>query len=114
MKDLSLQELDAMLCSTGYLPPRTEDELMFFTEMYEGYSSRLGDKHVDVDAIINGTCLVVSSHIYEYENEDSICTMVADDADNTYSMAARNYDKLPKDILDKMRKQHRPKKDYED
>lgn len=114
MKDLSLQELDIMLCSTGCLPPRTEDELLFFTQMYEDYSSRLANKHVDIDAIINGTCRVMSSHTYELEPEDNIYSMVADDADITYSMAARNYDKLPKEILDKMRKQHRTKNDDKD
>lgn len=41
---------------------------------------------------------------------DEMSTMVAED-DSHYSMAARNYSKLPKDILDKMKKQHKPKDD---
>lgn len=32
--------------------------------------------------------------------------MVAEDITNVYTMAARNYENLPKDILDKMRNQH--------
>lgn len=27
MKDLTIEEWDVLLCSTGYLPPRNEEEL---------------------------------------------------------------------------------------
>lgn len=37
--------------------------------------------------------------------------MVAEDENHEYSMAARNYGRLPKDILAKMRNQHKPKDD---
>jgi hypothetical protein len=114
MKDLTIQELDTMLCSTGYLPPRTEDELMFFTQMYGERISRIENRHVDIESIINGTCRIVSSGIHEYEVEYNTSLKVAENLDNTYSMAARNFDKLPKDILDKMKKQHNPKDDNED
>ena len=37
MKDLTIEEFETMLCSTGYLPPRTENELIFFyCETYAG------------------------------------------------------------------------------
>jgi len=106
MKELSLQELETMLCSTGYLPPRCEEELLFFNQLYEGYKSRLAEKHIDVESIINGTCRVVatSSHNYELSNVNN--SFVADN-ENIYSMAARNYEKLPKDIVDKMKNQHK-------
>lgn len=113
MKNLSIEEFDTLLCSTGYLPPRTEQELMFFNQMYEGYNSHLGNKKVDIDAIINGSCKVVSSNVYEFESEDTILSMVADDG-TPYSMAARNFDKLPKEIIDKMKKQHKVKDDDKD
>ena len=35
-------------------------------------------------------------------------------ADNRYSMAARNYSKLPKNILDKMRRQHKLDEGYDE
>ena len=56
MKDLSIEELEVLLCSTGYLPPRNEDELSFFSEMYCDYQSHLEDRHVNVDTILNGIC----------------------------------------------------------
>lgn len=114
MKDLTIKEMEVMLCSIGYLPPRNEDELTFFEQMYENYNSRLKDKHVDVDSIVNGACRVVSCYKYNMDDRDKIFSMVAEDTDYTYSMAARNFDKLPKDILEKMKKQHNPKENDED
>lgn len=114
MKDLSLQELDTILCSTGYLPPRTEDELLFFTRMYEEYDSRLKNKHVDIDAIINGSCRIVSGHIYESDWENITHLMVADKLDCTYSMAARNYTNLSKEVPDKTKNNTNLKKDGKD
>lgn len=112
MKDLTTEELEVMLCSTGYLPPRNEDELTFFEEMYENYNSRLKDNHVDVESIVNGACRVVSHYNLDMDNKDKTFSMVA--KETTYSMAARNFDKLPKDILEKMNSQHTPKEKDED
>lgn len=52
---MNRDDFETMLCSTGYLPPRTEDELIFFNQMYEGHQSSIADRHVDVDAIVSGT-----------------------------------------------------------
>ena len=114
MKDLTINEMDVMLCSTGYLPPRNEDELMFFEQMYENYNSRLKDRHVDVESIVNGGCRVVSRYNFDMDNKNKMFSMVADETDCSYSMAARNFDKLPKDILEKMKKQHKPKENDKD
>lgn len=103
-----------MLCSIGYLPPRNEDELMFFEQMYENYNSKLKDKHVDVESIVNGVCRVVSHYNFDMDNNNKTFSMVAEEPDSPYSMAARNFDKLPKDILEKMKKQHKPKENDED
>lgn len=113
MKNLSIEEFEVMLCSTGYLPPRNEAELIFFNQMYDGHKSRLENRHVDVDSIINGSCRIVSFHSYLEEIETS-SSMVAEDFDDRYSMAARNFGKLPKEVLDKMRSQHKRDKDNED
>ncbi|MDD7303675.1 MAG: hypothetical protein PUG76_03940 [Prevotellaceae bacterium] len=114
MKNLTIQELNTMLCSTGYLPPRTEDELMFFTQMYEERTSRIENRHVDVEAIINGTCRIVSSRTDDLNINGETYRIVAEESDQAYSMAARNFDKLPKDIIDKMKRQHKPKEDDEE
>ena len=114
MKDLTINAMDVMLCSTGYLPPRNEDELMFFEQMYENYNSRLKDRHVDVESIVNGVCRVVSRNNFDMDNKNKMFSMVAEKTDCSYSMAARNFDKLPKDILEKMKKQHKPKENDKD
>ena len=64
MKDLTIEEWDVLLCSTGYLPPRNEEELDFFDEMYDDYNSRIVNRHVDVDMILRGACRDYS----EYHN----------------------------------------------
>lgn len=108
MKEFTNKEWDIMLCSTGYVPPRNDEELLFFNQMYEGYKPRIANRHVDVDAIIHGKCHLVSSSDMDYDLP-SACREVESIDDNQYSMAARNYTKLPKSILDKMKKQHKPK-----
>ena len=106
MKDLTIEEWDVLLCSTGYLPPRNEEELDFFDEMYDDYKSRIVNCHVDVDMILRGACHVVTDYRYVESNNILGQTKVAEDVKHEYSMAARNFDKLPKDVLEKMRRQH--------
>ena len=109
MKDLSIEELEVLLCSTGYLPPRDEDELDFFNQMYEGHKTRIENIRVDIDSIVNGTCSIVSSRGYEMQDDEFSHSFVAEKMDIKYSMAARNFDKLPKDIFERMKRQHKPK-----
>lgn len=106
MKDLIIEEWDVLLCSTGYLPPRNEEELDFFDEMYEDYKSRIVNCHVDVDMILRGACHVVADYRYVESNNILGQAKVAEDVKHGYSMDARNFDKLPKDVLEKMRRQH--------
>lgn len=105
MKELSIKELDIMLCSTGYLPPRDEEELLFFCEMYSDYKSCIQDKHVDVEAIFSGTCCAVSDYNCDRVSSSTSYSIVT--GDDKYSMAARHFGKLPKEVLDKMKNQHR-------
>jgi len=114
MKDLTIDELEIMLEATGYLPPSNEDELAFFDQMYEDYKPRTADRHVDVEAIVNGMCRMVSDSIHVGNNTNSNNSDMSERADNRYSMAARNYSKLPKNILDKMRRQHKLDEDYDE
>lgn len=114
MKDLTIDELEIMLEATGYLPPSNEDELAFFDLMYVDYKPRTADRHVDVEAIVNGMCRMVSDSIHVGNNTNSNNSDMSERADNRYSMAARNYSKLPKNILDKMRRQHKLDEGYDE
>lgn len=114
MKDLTIDELEIMLEATGYLPPSNEDELAFFDQMYVDYKPRTADRHVDVEAIVNGMCRMVSDSIHVGNNTNSNNSDMSERADNRYSMAARNYSKLPKNILDKMRRQHKLDEGYDE
>lgn len=114
MKDLTIDELEIMLEATGYLPPSNEDELAFFDQMYVDYKPRTADRHVDVEAIVNGMCRMVSDSIHVGNNINSNNSDMSERADNRYSMAARNYSNLPKNILDKMRRQHKLDEGYDE
>lgn len=114
MKDLSVEEFEVLLCSTGYLPPRNEDELSFFSEMYCDYNSRLEDRHVDIEAILNGACKMEGKDSYGEERCTDNHSAFSENASKFYSMAARNYSKLPAGVLDKMKKQHIQRNNHED
>ena len=77
---------------------------------YEGYTPRIANRHVDVDAIINGKCKMVPSSVIDPESLEDVHNNETEDVVH-YSMAARNYSHLPKSILDKMKEQHNATKD---
>ena len=118
MKEFTNKEWDVMLCSTGYLPPRNDEELpsclchlqSSLLRKYEGYTPRIANRHVDVDAIINGKCKMVPSSVIDPESLVDVHNNETEDVVH-YSMAARNYSHLPKSILDKMKEQHNATKD---
>ena len=98
MKDSIVNKI---LCTTGYLPPRNEEEVMAFEKLYSQKAVKK-DFHVDVDRIENGVCRVRS--------------LVGSMGSGTFSssdmlMAARNYENLPKDVMDKIKKQHKKEDD---
>lgn len=91
-----IEDLYNLLCCDGFLPPRNEDELLETEKRMVGYQFNNDDKHVDVQAIIKGTsCDIVSMKRYD----DG---MVAE----PIGMAARNFENLPQEIIDKIKKQH--------
>lgn len=114
MKNLTIDEFEIMLEATGYLPPSNEDELAFFDQVYEDYKPRTEDRHVDVEEIVNGKCRFVSDSIHISDKISSSNSDVSECAGNRYSMAARNYSKLPKNVLDKMRRQHKLDEGYDE
>lgn len=89
--------VDKILSSTGYLPPRNEDEMEAFEKIY---SKVLIDEsfHVDVDSIFSGSC-----HYKPNEEANDDILIAAEDM----CMAARNYERMPKDIIEKLKKQHK-------
>lgn len=113
MKELTIEEFEAMLCSTGYLPPRNEEELLFFEQLYGAQKCNLAGKHVDVESIINGSCHLVAGSVGDSGDMDSQLMENENIFDRNYSLAARNYNKLPKEVLEKMKEQHKPKDDNE-
>ena len=59
MKNLTPEEFNLLLCSTGFLPPpETKMSTYFFEEMHESYNVQTKNRHVDIDAIINGNCIL--------------------------------------------------------
>lgn len=109
MVQLTNEDLNFMLGATGCLPPRSEEEHLFFEQMYGGYVPKTKGRHIDVGDIVNGKC-----NLYDMENHNEI-SFVAEDTPRynkmNHSMAARNFDKLPQSVIDKIRNQHKSKKD---
>lgn len=55
MKKKQHQELlNTTLAVLGYIPPRTDEELLAFEELHKDYVPRIKDRHIDVEKIING------------------------------------------------------------
>lgn len=91
-----IEELYNLLCSDGFLPPRNEEELLETEKRMMGYQFKNDDRHIDAHAIINGvSCEVVSMKRYDDGVEAE-----------ALGMAARNFEKLPQSVIDKIKKQH--------
>ena len=90
--------IDKILSSSGYLPPRNEEEMTAFEKIY---SKIEGDEnfHVDVDGIVNGGC--------KYEPKAILQTDSGDFSQDNLRMAARNFGKLPEDVIEKLKMQHK-------
>ena len=93
----NLEELYHLLCSTGYLPPRSEEELLDTEAYIANYQIKNVNRHIDANAIINGSCSCKKIDIHQ--NDDST-------DDEQIRMVARNFDHLPEDIKEKIQKQH--------
>lgn len=89
--------IDKLLSSTGYLPPRNEEEMTVFEEYYSKIEVD-ESFHVDVDSIVNGGCYV-RPLVRSIGNSASTA--------NDMRMAARNFEAMPKDVIDKIRRQHK-------
>lgn len=90
-------KVDKILHSTGYLPPRNEDEMIAFEKIY---SKVVVDKHfhINVDSIVNGGCQ--TSVALKPIGRDRV-------ADDDLRMAARNFEDMPTELVEKLRNQHK-------
>lgn len=87
--------VDKILHSTGYLYPRNEEEMIAFEKIYSKIEID-ENFHVDVESIVNSGCQ------YEPIGEFADNMIAAEDL----RMAARNYERIPKDVIEKIKKQH--------
>ena len=88
--------IDKILSSSGYLPPRNEEEMTAFEKIYSKIEVDK-DFHVDVDNIVNGSC--------QYEPKVIPLASSGDFSQDDLSMAARNFGKLPSEVIEKIKKQ---------
>lgn len=102
----NIEELYSLLCSNGYLPPRNEDELLEQERKNADYSFKTAGKHIDSKAIAKGSCCRIQSYTY-FDDEYDI-------AAEPLGMAARNFDKMPKNVINKIIMQHRKDIDGEE
>lgn len=77
--------------------------------MHESYNVQTKNRHVDIDAIINGSCKLSNPEDQIIESAPYVSTSDIDVSE--FSMAARNFDKLPQEIINKIRNQHKGKKE---
>lgn len=90
--------IDKILSSTGYLPPRNEEEMIAFEKIYT--KVEIDESfHVDNDSIVNGGC--------QYEPKVIPMTGSGEFSQDDLRMAARNFGKLPEDVIEKLKKQHK-------
>ena len=90
--------IDKILSSTGYLPPRNEEEMTAFEKIYSKIEVDK-DFHVDVDNIVNGGC--------QYEPKVIPLASSGDFSQNDLRMAARNFGKMPAEVIEIIKKQHK-------
>lgn len=90
--------IDKLLSSTGYLPPRNEEEMNAFEKIYSKVEVD-ESFHVDVDRIVNEGC--------HYKTRVVPMTSTGKFSQDDLRMAARNFGNLPEDVIEKLKKQHK-------
>lgn len=103
-KHITSDNITEWLCSTGFLVPRNEIELVRFDKIHGDTNYNLTGKELDPERIIKG--LPFEKKIIQ------LLPDVAKEDFTGYRMAARNGNALPKHIMDKIKKnQSKPKSD---
>lgn len=93
--------VDHILSTTGYLPPRNEEEMITFEKVYSSVTVNEGF-HLDVRRIVDGECPI--NNPIHYGGSGIISS-------SDIRMAARNYEAMPKCVIDKIKSQHKSEDD---
>ena len=103
-KHITPENITEWLSSTGFLFPRNEVELERFEKLYSEDDFGLTGTEIDPDKIIDGT--------FRENKTFKIPDNIQQKEISPYRMVARNGNKLPKHIMDKIKKnQNKPKND---
>lgn len=93
-QNLSPENIDAWLASTGFLFPTNELELSRFDKLYEDVNFSVSEDDVSIERILAGTPRPIVVKMTFEVNRDEI---------NQYRMVARNGNDLPDHILQKIK-----------
>lgn len=104
--DINAENVNEWLAPLGYLFPKNSLELVQFEISYGNYDHKLIDRPVDVDAIIEGRVQSkVLGQIPLFEEEENSFQQLR--------MAARKGEAVPKEILEKMKRNQQKKRNGE-
>ncbi|MBQ0063344.1 MAG: hypothetical protein KBS94_04855 [Prevotella sp.] len=93
--------IDKILSTSGCLPPRNEDEMVAFEKVYSKVVVK-ENFHVDTDKIVSGV-FPIKTITRPFRN---VTPEVA-----SMRIAARNFDSLPKEVVEKIKDQHNKEND---
>lgn len=93
-RHITESNIDIWMSSLGFSFPRNHAEEKLFDKLYKDFKHELTGKEIDPLKLIT-----------QCEEEESELGII-NDVNNNWKMAARNYDGLPKHIIDKMKKNH--------
>ena len=102
-KSITPENIYEWMASTGFLMPRNEIELERFEKLFKDVDLGLTGKEIDPNKIISGE--------YKIDKKALVPKDISSDQIKEYRIAARNGEKLPANIMDKILKNQRKKKD---
>lgn len=107
--EITEDNLDDWLHSTGFLYPRNEKQLDRFNILFEDDDFKLNNARIDITSILNDTLcnktkIIPLNLSSDFNNEIESLRMVARKGQSN---------NLPKHIIDKMRNKHRDSDDKE-
>ena len=91
--NIDVESIDSWLAVTGFILPRNNEELIGFNKLHNDFNHELNGDELDVQKLWNG----------EKQSTLSPDKIIAMDAP-AIGMAARGLNDLPKDLLDKLKK----------
>ncbi len=101
---LSEENIYSWICSTGYLLPSNEQELLRFERLHPPGRRKVNCDAIDPFAILNGTRKRKELSIHQVATVDML-------PNSELRMAARKHSDLPADIHEQIKKNQQKKKD---